>query len=161
MAGHPLSLQFPSLLCSNPSISALFTKFLCQIATIKNRKLKGKENGEKLNGSESIKMKKNKMKNMKRLSGRGLSLEAFVNAKSKSDFYNPALSPSEVGFKDLSVVRYATCVKGTLSRGKLAGVEGMKTKVLVWVKVTSVAVERYKSDKVWFTPMAMAMAKGL
>ena len=27
----------------------------------------------------------------------------------------------------------------------------MKTKVIVWVKVTSVVVESYKSDKVWFT----------
>uniref|UniRef100_A0A5B6ZJE8 DUF538 family protein n=1 Tax=Davidia involucrata TaxID=16924 RepID=A0A5B6ZJE8_DAVIN len=60
-------------------------------------------------------------------------------------------SPCEVCFKDSSVVRYATRVKGTLSRGKLTGIEGMKTKVLVWVKVTSVAVESYKSDKVWFT----------
>ncbi|KAE8009628.1 hypothetical protein FH972_006056 [Carpinus fangiana] len=65
---------------------------------MKNRKLKGKENGEKLNGSESIKMKKNKMKNMKRLGGRGLSLEAFVNAKSKSDFYNPALIKKQKEF---------------------------------------------------------------
>lgn len=31
------------------------------------------------------------------------------------------------------------------------GVEGMKTKVLVWVKVTNVSVEGHKSDKVWFT----------
>ncbi|KAF5196311.1 DUF538 family protein (Protein of unknown function, DUF538), partial [Thalictrum thalictroides] len=30
-------------------------------------------------------------------------------------------------------------------------VEGMKTKLIVWVKVTNVAVESYKSDKVWFT----------
>lgn len=50
-----------------------------------------------------------------------------------------------------SVIRYATRVKGILLRGKLTGIEGMKTKVLVWVKVTNVAVESYKSDKVWFT----------
>ncbi|MBA0698970.1 hypothetical protein Goari_000647, partial [Gossypium aridum] len=60
-------------------------------------------------------------------------------------------SPCEVSFKDSSVIRYATRVKGILLRGKLTGIEGMKTKVLVWVKVTSVAVEGYKSDKVWFT----------
>ncbi|CAL5362325.1 unnamed protein product [Camellia sinensis] len=60
-------------------------------------------------------------------------------------------SPCEVSFKDSSIVRYATRVKGTLSRGKLTGIEGMKTKVLVWVKVTGVSVESYKSDKVWFT----------
>lgn len=59
-------------------------------------------------------------------------------------------SPCEASFKDSSVLRYAPRVKGTLSRGKLTGIEGMKTKVLVWVKVTSVAVESYKSDKVLF-----------
>ena len=48
-------------------------------------------------------------------------------------------------------MRYATRVKGVLTRGKLSAIEGMKTKVLVWVKVTTVAVEGYKSDKVWFT----------
>ncbi|KAJ6810654.1 uncharacterized protein M6B38_283145 [Iris pallida] len=60
-------------------------------------------------------------------------------------------SSCEVGFKDSSVLKYATRVKGTLSRGKLSGIEGMKTKVLVWVKVTHVGVESYKSDKVCFT----------
>lgn len=47
-------------------------------------------------------------------------------------------------------MRYANRVKGTLSKGKLSVTDGMKTKVLVWVKVTSVVVESYKSDKVWF-----------
>ena len=42
-------------------------------------------------------------------------------------------------------------VTAVLMKGKLTSIEGMKTKVLVWVKVTSVAVEGYKSDKVWFT----------
>ena len=53
------------------------------------------------------------------------------------------------GFKDLSVVRYATRIEGTLSRGKgeVSGTEGVKATVLVWVKVTGVAVESYKSDK--------------
>ncbi|KAJ8536287.1 hypothetical protein K7X08_034688 [Anisodus acutangulus] len=60
-------------------------------------------------------------------------------------------SACEVCFKDSSVMRYATSVKGTLSRGKLTGIDGMKTKVLVWVKVTSSNVESYTSDKLWFT----------
>lgn len=60
-------------------------------------------------------------------------------------------SPCEVCFKDSSIVRYANRVKGTLSKGKLTIIEGMKTKVLVWVKVSSVHVESYKSDKIWFT----------
>ncbi|KAE8124388.1 hypothetical protein FH972_019281 [Carpinus fangiana] len=80
---------------------------------------------------------------------RNITCYEFDQSKSKLIVYLP--SPCEVGFKDSSVVRYATRVKGTLSRGKLTGIEGMKTKVLVWVKVTSVAVESYKSDKVWFT----------
>lgn len=59
-------------------------------------------------------------------------------------------SACEVSFKDSSVVRYANRVKGVVGKGKLKGIEGMKTKVLVWVKVTAVAVEGYKSDKVCF-----------
>ncbi|XP_010258830.1 PREDICTED: uncharacterized protein At5g01610 [Nelumbo nucifera] len=73
----------------------------------------------------------------------------FDATKAKLIVYMPSVC--EVIFKDSSVVRYATRVKGTLMRGKLTGIEGMKTKVLVWVKVTSVTVESYKSDKVWFT----------
>ena len=57
----------------------------------------------------------------------------------------------EVNFKDGSIMRYATRVKGTLTRGKLSNVEGMKTKVLVWVKVTQVNVEGSRSEKVSFT----------
>jgi hypothetical protein len=55
---------------------------------MKNRKPKDEQNRGKINGSDSIKMKS---KNKKRLGGGGLSLEAFANAKSKGDFYNPAL----------------------------------------------------------------------
>ncbi|XP_073146255.1 uncharacterized protein At5g01610-like [Henckelia pumila] len=73
----------------------------------------------------------------------------YDESKSKLIVYLP--SPCEVCFKDSSVVRYSTRVKGILSRGKLSGIEGLKTKMLVWVKVTSVNVESYKSDKVWFT----------
>ncbi|KAK6157894.1 hypothetical protein DH2020_012142 [Rehmannia glutinosa] len=58
---------------------------------------------------------------------------------------------AEVSFKDSSLVRYAPRVKCILLRGKLMGIEGMKTKVLVWVKVTNVAVEGNKSEKVCFT----------
>ncbi|KAK7368183.1 hypothetical protein VNO80_10207 [Phaseolus coccineus] len=73
----------------------------------------------------------------------------FDETKGKLIVYLP--SASEVSFKDSSVVRYATRVKGVLTRGKLSAIDGMKTKVLVWVKVTAVAVEGYKSDKLWFT----------
>ena len=73
----------------------------------------------------------------------------FDESQAKLTVYLP--SACEVSFSDSSVIRYATRVKGILLRGKLTGIEGMKTKVLVWVKVTNVAVESYKSDKVWFT----------
>ncbi|GFZ03551.1 DUF538 family protein [Actinidia rufa] len=73
----------------------------------------------------------------------------FDATKGKLIVYLP--SSCEVSFKDSSIVRYFTRVKGTLSRGKLTGIEGMKTKALIWVKVTGVAVESYKSDKVSFT----------
>ncbi|KAJ9140503.1 hypothetical protein P3X46_031144 [Hevea brasiliensis] len=70
-------------------------------------------------------------------------------SKGKLIVYLPSVC--EVCFKDSSILRYATRVKATLSRGKLTGIEGMKTKVIMWVKVSSVTVESYKSDKVWFT----------
>ncbi|KAK1603038.1 hypothetical protein QYE76_016811 [Lolium multiflorum] len=58
--------------------------------------------------------------------------------------------PCEVSFKDSSMIRYSTRVKATLSRGKLSAIEGMKTKVVVWVKVTTVNLESFRSDKVCF-----------
>ncbi|KAL9999866.1 hypothetical protein Hdeb2414_s0005g00173361 [Helianthus debilis subsp. tardiflorus] len=73
----------------------------------------------------------------------------FDETKAKLVVYLP--SSCELTFKDSSVIRYATRVKAILMRGKLTSIEGMKTKMLVWVKVTNVAVEGYRSDKVWFT----------
>lgn len=73
----------------------------------------------------------------------------FDESKAKLTVHLP--SACEASFKDSSIIRYAPRVKCILMRGKLIGIEGMKTKVLVWVKVTNVAVEGHKSDKVWFT----------
>ncbi|XP_050375440.1 uncharacterized protein At5g01610 [Argentina anserina] len=73
----------------------------------------------------------------------------FTETNAKLIVYLPA--PSEVTFKDSSAIRYATRVKANLLRGRLTGIEGMKTKVVVWVKVTCVAMESTKSDKIWFT----------
>lgn len=72
----------------------------------------------------------------------------FEESKGKLVVHVP--SACEVSFKDSSVVRYAPRVKATLSRGKLSSVEGMKTKIVVWTKVTAVAVENLKSEKLWF-----------
>ena len=56
----------------------------------------------------------------------------------------------EMGFKDSSIVRYAMKVSGTLSQGKFMNIEGMKTKILVWVKVTSITIEDSNAKKVCF-----------
>ena len=83
------------------------------------------------------------------LFAQNISSYEFDESKSKLTIYLP--TACEVSFKDSSVIRYAPRVKGILTRGKLMGIEGMKTKVVVWVKVTNIAVEGYKSDKLWFT----------
>ncbi|CAL9094158.1 unnamed protein product [Musa textilis] len=72
----------------------------------------------------------------------------FDESNSKLIVHLP--STCEISFKDPSVLRYATPVKWSLSRGKLFGIDGTKTKVLVWVKVTQVSMESYKPEKVCF-----------
>jgi len=72
-------------ICDN---SILIESFLYQ--SMKNRFSKDNvndDNPRSIRGSGSKKMKKNKM----RLGGKGLSLEVFANAKTKSDHYNPAI----------------------------------------------------------------------
>ena len=50
----------------------------------------------------------------------------------------------EVGYKDSSVLRFSTVVTGYLEKGKLVDIEGMKTKVIIWVKVTAISSEGSK-----------------
>ncbi|GKV22058.1 hypothetical protein SLEP1_g31962 [Rubroshorea leprosula] len=50
----------------------------------------------------------------------------------------------EVGYKDSSVLRFSTTVTGYLEKGNLVDVEGMKTKVVIWVKVTSISADGSK-----------------
>uniref|UniRef100_A0A0E0KCJ1 DUF538 family protein n=1 Tax=Oryza punctata TaxID=4537 RepID=A0A0E0KCJ1_ORYPU len=57
-------------------------------------------------------------------------------------------APCEVGYRDGSVLRFDATVSGTLEKGRLAEVEGLKTKVLVWARVTAV---RADAAKVHFT----------
>ncbi|CAJ2670843.1 unnamed protein product [Trifolium pratense] len=47
----------------------------------------------------------------------------------------------EVGYRDSSVLRFTTSVSGYLEKGKLVDIEGIKTKVLMWVKVTAISSE--------------------
>lgn len=63
---------------------------------MKNRRSENgpNENWKKMNGrTESInqKSKQTMKKNKMRIGGKGLSLETFANAKTKSEHYNPAL----------------------------------------------------------------------
>ena len=53
-------------------------------------------------------------------------------------------SACEVGYKDSSVLRFSASVSGHLDKGKLSEVEGMKTKILIWTKVTAVRTEDAK-----------------
>ncbi|EMS51737.1 hypothetical protein TRIUR3_33980 [Triticum urartu] len=53
-------------------------------------------------------------------------------------------SACEVGYKDSLVLRFFTCVTGNLDKGKLSEVEGIKTKILIWIKVTAIRTEASK-----------------
>ncbi|XP_071696879.1 uncharacterized protein At5g01610-like [Rutidosis leptorrhynchoides] len=50
----------------------------------------------------------------------------------------------EVGYRDSSVLRFSTSVTGYLEKGKLTDIEGLKTKVMIWVKVTCITSEGSK-----------------
>ncbi|CAK9150431.1 unnamed protein product [Ilex paraguariensis] len=54
----------------------------------------------------------------------------------------------EVGYRDSSVLRFSTAVTGYLEKGKLADIDGIKTKVMIWVKVTAISSE---GSKLYFT----------
>ncbi|KAL6645746.1 hypothetical protein ACP70R_017354 [Stipagrostis hirtigluma subsp. patula] len=57
-------------------------------------------------------------------------------------------SRCEVGYRDGSELRFDATVCGTLGEGRLAEVEGVKTKAIVWARVTAV---RADAAKVHFT----------
>ncbi|XP_047331960.1 uncharacterized protein At5g01610-like [Impatiens glandulifera] len=88
---------------------------------------------------------------------RNIRYYEFDETKSKLVVY--LTSPCEVKFSDSSMVRYATRVKATLLRGKLSNVEGMKTKILFWLKVTCVNFDYYKSNKVLFTVLRIKISR--
>ncbi|KAE8721957.1 Mitochondrial substrate carrier family protein isoform 1 [Hibiscus syriacus] len=66
----------------------------------------------------------------------------FNEETGKLTVFIPAIC--EMGYKDSSVLRFFTTVTGYLEKGKLADIEGMKTKVFVWAKVTSITCEGSK-----------------
>ncbi|KAJ8441077.1 hypothetical protein Cgig2_020368 [Carnegiea gigantea] len=50
----------------------------------------------------------------------------------------------EVSYRDQSQLRFFTTVTGFLEKGKLTGMEGLKTKVMIWVKVNAITCEESK-----------------
>ncbi|MED6180221.1 hypothetical protein PIB30_008414 [Stylosanthes scabra] len=50
----------------------------------------------------------------------------------------------EVSYRDQTVVRFSTTVMGHLEKGKLAEIEGLKTKVIIWVKLSMIWLEGEK-----------------
>ncbi|XVE76616.1 hypothetical protein DITRI_Ditri12bG0187600 [Diplodiscus trichospermus] len=66
----------------------------------------------------------------------------FNEETRKLTVFIPAIC--EVGYKDSSVLRFFTTVTGYLEKGKLADIEGMKTKVMIWVKVTCITADGSK-----------------
>ncbi|KAI3788694.1 hypothetical protein L2E82_01467 [Cichorium intybus] len=50
----------------------------------------------------------------------------------------------EVTYRDSSILRFAASVTGHLEKGKLSDIEGLKTKGMLWVKVTCVVREDLK-----------------
>lgn len=62
---------------------------------VKKRAISAGERGdveaENRTGGSHLKKKKMMKKNLQRLGGKGLSLEAFANAKTRSNDYNPSL----------------------------------------------------------------------
>ncbi|KAK9159185.1 hypothetical protein Scep_005759 [Stephania cephalantha] len=66
----------------------------------------------------------------------------FNEETRKLTVYIPSIC--EVGYKDSSVLRFFTTVTGYLEKGKLVDIEGIKTKMMIWVKVTSISTEGSK-----------------
>ncbi|KAJ7961175.1 Protein of unknown function, DUF538 [Quillaja saponaria] len=66
----------------------------------------------------------------------------FNEETGKLIVYIPSIC--EVGYKDSSVLRFSTTVTGYLEKGKLADIEGLKTKVMIWVKVSNISSDGSK-----------------
>lgn len=50
----------------------------------------------------------------------------------------------EVSYRDSSVLRFSTSVTCHIEKGKLTEIEGLKTKVVIWVRVTAIVSEDAK-----------------
>lgn len=58
--------------------------------------------------------------------------------------------PCEVGYRDQSVLRFSQKVTAILRPGSLTDIEGLKTKIIFWVKVTAVSGEGKAANKLYF-----------
>ncbi|KVI03302.1 Protein of unknown function DUF538 [Cynara cardunculus var. scolymus] len=47
----------------------------------------------------------------------------------------------EVSYRDSSVLRFSTSVTGHIEKGKISEIEGLKTRIVIWVKVTCIVCE--------------------
>lgn len=66
----------------------------------------------------------------------------FNEETGKLTVYIPAAC--EVGYRDSSVLRFFTIVTGYLKKGRLEDIQGMKTKVIIWVNVSCITSEGSK-----------------
>ncbi|XP_068341889.1 uncharacterized protein At5g01610-like [Pyrus communis] len=66
----------------------------------------------------------------------------FNEETGKLTVYIPTVC--EVGYRDSSVLRFFTTVTGYLKKGRLEDIQGMKTKVLIWVNVSCITSEGSK-----------------
>ncbi|PIN02567.1 hypothetical protein CDL12_24916 [Handroanthus impetiginosus] len=82
--------------------------------------------GRKMGGQDYIKNKKKMKKNMQRLGGKGgLSLESFVNAKTRNDNYNPSLIKKQREF--YKNAKYVKKYKMSLKQQEQLGGPGPST----------------------------------
>ncbi|XP_068318607.1 uncharacterized protein At5g01610 isoform X1 [Pyrus communis] len=66
----------------------------------------------------------------------------FNEETGKLTVYIPTVC--EVGYRDSTVLRFFTIVTGYLKKGRLEDIQGMKTKVLIWVNVSCITSEGLK-----------------
>ncbi|VFQ91000.1 unnamed protein product [Cuscuta campestris] len=72
----------------------------------------------------------------------------FSEETRKLTVYIPSVC--EVCYKDSSVLRFNTTVNGHLEKGRLSDIDGIKTKVMIWVRVSAISTDE-NSSKVHFS----------
>ncbi|KAF5955136.1 hypothetical protein HYC85_007992 [Camellia sinensis] len=70
-----------------------------------------------------------------------LKMSSFCSESATNGHNSHTFSICEVGYRDKSILRFSTIVTGYLEKEKLSDIEGMKTKVMIWVKVTCISAD--------------------